>query len=214
MNGTNDAAAVAMAREVERAGRRIDEVEKNLRGLVDAVALLARPAPGGPPVTSWLDPGGPANPARPVLGPDDVARMLDDLAGWLARVYLRYEGAALPTCWAWHPDVVEELLWLRGAHADAYEGRMASWQRAGDWHDRQRPGVVKRLRAVADSCELDRHRDGQDRARVGVIPPVPMADHLSQLAAAWVNGARTPDVTVDLLGEAARYDAEAAGQRR
>jgi len=27
----------------------------------------------------------------------------------------------LPTCWLWHPDVVEELWWLRCAHAEAYD---------------------------------------------------------------------------------------------
>lgn len=32
----------------------------------------------------------------------------------------------------WHPAVVEELWWLRGAHQDAYNGRRASWRDVGD----------------------------------------------------------------------------------
>ena len=38
---------------------------------------------------------------------------LVDLVGWLDGVYLQFPDAALPSCWLWHPSVVEELLWLR-----------------------------------------------------------------------------------------------------
>ena len=44
------------------------------------------------------------------------------LAGWVAGIYLRYLDAAqsLPECWLWHPEVVEELLWLHTAWLHAY----------------------------------------------------------------------------------------------
>ena len=69
-------------------------------------------------------------------------------------MFLRYPDgvAVLPECWLWHPDVVEELLWLMHAWRAAYEGRGASVQLAGDWHDRQRPGVVRRVRTAVGSC--------------------------------------------------------------
>ena len=47
----------------------------------------------------------------------------------------------------------------RGATGGAYAGPKASWQKVGDWHDRQRPNVVKRL-SGGDSgsrCNLGKH---------------------------------------------------------
>ena len=72
-------------------------------------------------------------------------------------VYLRYPDGAdhLPECWAWHPDVVEELLWLMHAWAAAYQGPQAWVALVGDWHDRQRPGVVRRIKTTA-GIVLDR----------------------------------------------------------
>jgi hypothetical protein len=86
--------------------------------------------------------------------------MLGELAGWLHAVFLRYPDgvAVLPECWLWHPDVVEELLWLMCAWRAAYEGRGASVQLAGDWHDRQRPGVIRRVKTAAGSCSPERHQ--------------------------------------------------------
>ena len=78
-------------------------------------------------------------------------------------MFLRYPDgvAVLPECWLWHPDVVEELLWLMHAWRAAYEGRGASVQLAGDWHDRQRPGVDppradgRRARAAGSATRPD-----------------------------------------------------------
>ncbi|MQA16651.1 MAG: AMP-binding protein [Pseudonocardiaceae bacterium] len=75
---------------------------------------------------------------------------------------LAHPGTALPSCWAWHPAVVEELWWLRNAHHDAYHGRTACWRDVGDWHDRQRPGVTARIRKAIADCELSRHINGGD----------------------------------------------------
>ena len=79
----------------------------------------------------------------------------------------------LPECWLWHPDVVEELLWLSHAWLAAYQGPAASVALAADWHDRLRPGVVRRIKAQAGSCSRERHqtRPGRDRLTTG-IPPV------------------------------------------
>ncbi len=45
------------------------------------------------------------------------------LGPWVSGVYLRYSDAvnAFPDCWMWHPDVVEELLWLHRAWLSAYD---------------------------------------------------------------------------------------------
>ena len=83
---------------------------------------------------------------------------------WLRRVYLRYADAALPSCWLWHPDVVEELWWLRQAHAEAFHPQTGSWRAVGDWHDRQRPNLVRRLRPLVNKCELSLHVPGSRTA--------------------------------------------------
>ncbi|MCA1693556.1 MAG: hypothetical protein LC749_01830, partial [Actinobacteria bacterium] len=53
---------------------------------------------------------------------DTAETILNHLTRWVAGVYLRYSDApkTFPHCWLWHPDVVEELLWLRGAWLHAY----------------------------------------------------------------------------------------------
>src|SRR3954449_12026069 len=83
---------------------RVDELTKLATDLTHAVAALTARRTAAP-CPSWL-----------LLPTDaDLARqVLDELVGWLAMVYLRYPDGAdhLPECWAWHPDVVEELLWL------------------------------------------------------------------------------------------------------
>ena len=141
-------AVAGLAREVDALRRtvepllglpdRVDDLTRLATDLTNAVAALtARRA--ATPCPSWL-----LLPADPDL----AGRVLDELAGWLAVVYLRYPDGAdhLPECWCWHPDVVEELLWLMHAWAAAYQGPQARSALVGDWHDRQRPGVVRRIR--------------------------------------------------------------------
>ena len=89
-------------------------------------------------------------------------------------VYLRYPDAALPACWLWHPRRRRGAVVAAHAHADAYHPTTGSWQRVGDWHDRHRPGVAKRVLAAVGTCELALHRDGPPalpaaarRARLG-----------------------------------------------
>jgi hypothetical protein len=186
------AAAVAgLARELEGLRRtvdplralddRVDHLARLVNQLADTLtALSARP--GATPAPTWL------------MLPVDAAmarRVLDELVAWLAVVYLRYPDAAgsLPECWCWHPDVVEELLWLMHAWLAAYQGPNASITLAGDWHDRQRPGVVRRIRQAAGSCSLENHttRPGWVR-HTGAAPAVPGLDALPAIASWW--GAR------------------------
>ena len=96
---------------------------------------------------SWFEM---ADPARAV-------QRLTSLVTWLDRVYIRFPGAELPGCWLWHPPVVEELLWLQRAWTEAFHGRSAATFRAADWHDRQRPNVVRRITEYAGRCALAEH---------------------------------------------------------
>jgi hypothetical protein len=148
-------------------------------------------------------------PADPAM----TREVLDGLCGWLAEVFVRYpDGAgALPECWLWHPDVVEELLWLMRIWLAAYEDADASALRAGDWHDRYRPGVVKRIKAATASCSLENHLDGASHHRG--VPAVPVTDAVEQVAAWWstARDQAAPEPTAEHL-EAAR--AVEAHQRR
>lgn len=181
-------ALAGLAREVDGLRRgmealvgtptRVDDLSRTVAQLADAVsAMPARPGPSVAP--SWLA----ASTDFEALGV-----VLDGLCRWLHQVFLRYaDGAAvLPECWLWHPDVIEELLWLSHAWRAAYQGRGASVQLAGDWHDRQRPGVVRRLRTAVGSCSRERHqtRPGWNSAPLGATP-VPGADAASSIAWWW-----------------------------
>ncbi|MFC5136784.1 hypothetical protein ACFPK1_00940 [Actinomycetospora rhizophila] len=181
-------ALAGLAREVDGLRRgmdalvgtptRVDDLARTVAQLADAIA--ATPTRPGPTVApSWL--------AAPTDS-EALAALLDELCRWLHAIFLRYpDGAAvLPECWLWHPDVVEELLWLMHAWRAAYEARGASVQLAGDWHDRQRPGVVRRLWGAVGSCSRERHqtRPGWNSAPVGATP-VPGADAATSIAWWW-----------------------------
>lgn len=153
-----------LVREIDLLRRRVDSVVEVTTGLPERVeeiaglvarltdALAAATVRRRPePAPSWL-----LAPSEP----SDVRTLLQELCAWLVAVFLRYPDgrSALPECWLWHPDVVEELLWLMHAWCAAYQGANASVSAAGDWHDRQRPGVVARLRKAAGSCSPERHQ--------------------------------------------------------
>lgn len=200
---TDPAAAVSgLARELEGLRRRQDQLDglsgkvrdlaRTVRTLADEVKAAQRPAGSGEPAgcRSWL--------AAPVA-PDEVRHVLDELIDWVMAVFLRYADArkVLPECWLWHPDIVEELLWLMTAWQSAYAGETATVFQAADWHDRYRPGVVRRLPQLARNCSLEQHTqpatgeqplmDEPTRARIaawwgGSDPrgpaPIPTADEL------------------------------------
>ncbi len=222
-----DPTVVALGRTVERAVRRIADLDGHVRRLAADVHTLAtrlnQPAPADPvdgpgdeppAVRSWLL----------ATDPDQATVDLADLIAWLGDVYLRYPNTALSSCWLWHPDVVEELWWLRRAHADAYHPESGTWLRVGDWHDRQRPGVVRRARAVMGKCDLSRHRPAHGRPAAAVVPVVvPLAGHAAELATAWTStttgvpdAARPalPEPTEQQLAEADAHHAEQYRTRR
>ena len=183
MTGESDPQTAALARSVERIGRRVSELDTHVRQIAaDLAALAVRlpPAEGDEPspVRAWLL----------ADDPEQAVADLTDLIIWLGRVHLRYADAELPSCWLWHADVVEELWWLRNAHAEALDPERGSWQRVADWHDRQRPGVVRRIQKAVGMCELLLHAEGRE----ATDPPrnVPLASASDQIAYAWVTSGR------------------------
>ena len=199
MSAPTDPDVAALGRALDRTIRRVELIDKALRGLAGEVAELAADPAAVPPTgpRSWL------------LADDPFAAMadLDDLAGWLDSVYRHYPDAALSSCWLWHPAAVEELWWLRCAHAEAYHPEAGSWLRVGDWHDRQRPGVARRVRAVLGKCELSRHAPVRDRAvAVTAAPRAPLVSHTQAVATAWTSPDRSlPEPNSDQLTESEDY---------
>jgi hypothetical protein len=119
----------------------------------------------------------------------DAWQLLDQLSEWVARVYLRYSDARLPDCWLWHPDVVEELLWLHAAWKAAYHPDAPN-HAVGDWHDRQRPGVACRIKDYAGLCSLEAHLSHGECH----IPArtAPAADAAHEIAGWWATGRDDP----------------------
>lgn len=187
-DGVNAAMVAGLAREVHELRRqlkplagvpaRVDELAKLVTSLATTVeALTARKGPT--PAPSWL---------MAPTHPGTVRELLDGLVEWLRVIYLRYPDAAttLAECWLWHPDIVEELLWLEHAWLAAYQGPAASVGLVGDWHDRLRPGVVARVKAYGRSCSWEKHtsRPGRDKPR-SAPAPVPGADQAGTVAGWW-----------------------------
>jgi hypothetical protein len=182
-----------VVRELAVLARRLDEVEGSAGQLDELAALVtelaetvaAKITPAGEPAASWLE-----FPARPEVQ-EDAQDLLERLAAWVGSVYLRYRDAitGFPDCWLWHPEIVEELLWLNRAWQAAYApGAPASL--LGDWHDRQRPGVMRRIKDYAGVCSLEAHLPGADRHNRAA--EVPVADAIAAVAAWWVTGRAEP----------------------
>ena len=148
---------------------------------------------GQPVVWSWLL----------MSDPDMAVTVMADLVRWLDQVYLRFPGAELGACWLWHPHVIEELLWLRSAHAEGYDPEAGSWLRVGDWHDRQRPGVVRRIKEALGKCDLSLHAPGRPHGHAPAVAP--LVAHAAQVAQQWATTSTRPAPSVEQLAEAADY---------
>jgi len=169
--------------ELAGVGKRVDELGALVARLAQQTATGATRDAASPVAPSWLDPDreGPSHWA--------AEQILDKLSRWVAGVYLRYSDARLPECWLWHPDVIEELLWLHAAWLAAYDPD-APVTAVGDWHDRQRPGVVARIKAYAGMCSLEAHLPGKERRLPA--PTAPMVDAVRAIAAWWASRRQQP----------------------
>ncbi|RJQ92380.1 hypothetical protein [Amycolatopsis panacis] len=125
-------------------------------------------------------------------GAEAAQVVLCELSAWLVRVLLRYPdaAAAVPECWWWHPDVVEELVCLMRTWLAAYVDKDATVGRAADWHDRYRPGAIKRIKTVTANCSLEMHQDGGGLHRPGPVVPAGLA--LAPIALWWGSDRTSP----------------------
>jgi hypothetical protein len=201
----------ALGREVERLTRRSKAIENRVEELAELLATLAGDVKSlltqdeqeqADKVRAWL-----------LTEDSDHARAdLTDLTEWLARVYLRYPDAFLPSCWLWHPALIEELRWLRATHREAYHPTRGTWAHIGDWHDRYRPGVTRRIRTAYGSCELREHtEDGHQRLPA---PQVPLTDAVELTARAWTLMPDTQLIPTELQVRRAEQHDDAQHQRR
>jgi hypothetical protein len=206
----------ALGAEVERVRVRVDQHDTNIKAaqtsadaarravasLVQQITALAEAGKsrGGQEdedaaaVVSWL-----------TVDEDQAADVLAGLVEWLDTVYLQYPDAILPDCWLWHPDAIEELLALQCAWLAAYTGKDASAARAIDWHDRGRPGVLRRLARRHEQCSVDAHKPGSRAGRVQ-WRRVPATSAVSTMADWWgsTHGtAAAPMPTREVLAESA-----------
>lgn len=80
------------------------------------------------------------------IGPHGAQELWHQLTEWVNWIRSRYPLARkIPSCWAEHPEIVEELTALYVAWQFAYENLDAPLTAAADWHDRWLPGVLHRL---------------------------------------------------------------------
>ncbi len=212
------AASVAgLAREVEQLSRKLNtlgDLPGRVKQLARTVTQLAAEVAHGQAAgatqdaaVSWLDLPDEAEFAR---------QQLDDLVFWMGGVYLRYADAAthLPNCWLWHPDVVEELLWLKQAWETAYRSDDATVAMAADWHDRYRPGVVRRIEKLARNCSLEKHLHDRRAPASGV----PAISAVPAIARWWGDGRQhcgiPPEPTPEQLAEDGDEANHSGGGRR
>lgn len=196
IDGPDRSVWVALSRDLERTGRRLDSLEAVVKDVAESLATLAEGvATSASRVSSASGAGsaavqGAVRSWLTVDDPEHTAANLRALAAWLEQAYLTFPNSSLPSCWLWHPEVVDELWWLFQSHLDAYHSVSGSWLRVGDWYDRQRPGVVARIRAAVASCELMLHLPPQELSR-GPLP-TPMAGSVDRIATWAVAGYKQP----------------------
>jgi hypothetical protein len=176
--------------------RRLDTVEQRLEKMVANLDKVARAVN----VRNGTEPPEPLDGWFLQKDPDTALSRARELADWVEAVWLHYPKSDLPPCWAWHPAVVEELLVAFELWREAFITK-PSWSSAGDWHEKTRPGVARRLaEAEVANCEIKRHQEGGDRA--DRAPAAPLRSALDVIAQMWAVNRETPYPTVQDVNEA------------
>jgi hypothetical protein len=168
-----DEQVAALAAGVQRLTRRLDAFGDKQETLAKVVAELARAGGQPEPLPCSLD--------------GQTAGAVEDLLDWIAGVYLQYDSAALPPCVWWHPGAVEELTVLRHIHQTVYAS--GDWLRIGDFHERYRPGVVRRINEALKSCDIVKHIPATETRTV------PLSEALAPIAEARANNTAIPAPT-------------------
>ena len=126
-------------------------------------------------------PGGEHTSRRPWdLVPDNVAD--DDAAVWLQKFVAFYNNRyawtptqRIPSCWAEHGALIEELNTLMWSRWTAFSSTQASAEGAQNWHTYSLPNFLARLTSwmggegPAADCRAGSHKAfGQDKRRTGM----------------------------------------------
>jgi hypothetical protein len=198
--------AKAIGRELDRLTRRVQQLgdakgwDDDLRGMWKTIRHL------GDGLTALLAPAGKDDSSAWLLQvgeePEKLAERLTDLVEWLDKVFLRYPGTELPSCWLWHPAVIEELLWLRAYHAQAY-GPQGNPTAQGMWHDQSLPRLVERIRKYLGSCSLQDHKPGGQAAKDPAAAP--LAGHIGAIVESWTTTGLPPEPSDEQLEDARRH---------
>lgn len=200
----------AIARDLDRLRREVEKLrvarehDEEVKGLWKACTrlaerqdMLAAGAAETPAGSAWMLQVG--------TEPDKAVELLKGLADWLAKVFLQFPNAQLPTCWARHPWLVQELLWLRDYFMDAY-GPRGSATAQGMWHDQSLPNLLGRMqKAGVNNCDLDEHKPGGQQAKDPIA--VPGLAYLEAVATDWALTGLTTEPTEDELEDARQYRA-------
>jgi hypothetical protein len=210
------ASAVAgLAREIEALRRTLDRLQ-DLPGRLDELAgLVAQLAETAAANTYACPTSGVASGRDLPTEIDTTQAVLKELTCWMQRVYLRYSDAAasLPECWLWHPDVIEELLWLQQSWLAAYRDTHAPVSAAADWHDRYRPGVIRRIKDTAGRCSLENHQPRDDHPTPGRAPVVPLTEATDPIATWWATHRSAPPPQPDTTHLAAAANRHPGSRR-
>ena len=203
--------AAALAGELDRQGRRVTALENRAGDIEGAVASLACDVAT---LASYVAPDGDKALRSWLLAKDPklASEDLTALAGWLDAVWLRYPDAILPSCWAWHPALVEELHVLRLAHVDAFDPKRGTVAKAADWHDRLRPHTASRIADAYRRCGLHKHTPNGSAHLAA--PATPLTGHLRAISQQWATAKTSPTPTPDQLTEANTYDQQAQQHHR
>ena len=138
-----------------------------VKELSDQVTALAErlgaeeepPKPAGPALPSWFEVHG-----------EQARVMLSDLVEWVDTILIHHFAArdALPECWMYHGEQVENLLWLRAGWYFVHRSPDAKPWHGYDWHDRWMPAVMARIKRTlgASGCRFDNHREDSTEHKV------------------------------------------------
>ena len=148
----------------------VDDVRGQLHALAEQVSTVLSSADTPPRLPSWTD-----------MTAEQAREAWTRLIDWMQHVlFVRYPPATevLRDCWFAHPELVENLSWLRVSWALAYRNPKASIGTAAEWHTRWLPAVLQRAREVLKPCYIQHVDDIRvPPERYGGFGPA-LSDHI------------------------------------
>lgn len=167
----------------------VTELRRQLDGIADALASLgAAPADGD----AGDDAGAVVDWSRLDRSSAETEwqRLYEWLGTWLVPTY-RITLAQLRPCWPHHPEVREDLSWLRACWMYAYRSGTASPAQAAEWHTRWLPAALDRIAAAfgRTECTGGQHRGNLLPDEVRMLD----ADALSE-PRCWLDDGRQEDL--------------------